>query len=404
MGHAHILCQSSGVPARGVLALNLVVGPRVDHKIRKIVVGGRVRPIFPPVGSGSTLEDERPRPTQVRATEWFAGSRWEPNPVPWKAADRRDAPGVSRSVADAMPVGALIPGIRSPRRSIPGGGSRGRLLLGSGGFSQPPRSRTDRQEAGLSPGARKFMAAKPLIGINTDYRPSRKEHAALSFVAAGYYDGVIAAGGIPVIVPPLEDEEDLIRLLDSLDGMVLVGGADLDPRNDGYMPHPAVRPMDARREAFDRMLARHVCARHMPVLAVGSGMQLLNITEGGTLFLHLPEDCPRALPHKDPVDAAHRHALLVERNSVMERVYGDGEIRVNSMHHMAIDDLAESFRVTARAPDGVIEAIESVVDGWVVIGTQFHPEAESASALDAKIFEEFVIGITGEVPEMRLVA
>ncbi len=88
----------------------------------------------------------------------------------------------------------------------------------------------------------------------------------------------------------------------------------------------------------------------------------------------------------------------------MERVYGDGEIRVNSMHHMAIDDLAPAFRVSARAPDGVIEAIESQVEGWVAIGTQFHPEAETASALDTKIFEEFVIGITGEVPEVRLVA
>ena len=88
----------------------------------------------------------------------------------------------------------------------------------------------------------------------------------------------------------------------------------------------------------------------------------------------------------------------------MERVYGDGEIRVNSMHHMAIDDVARSFKVTARAPDGVIEAIESCVENWVAIGTQFHPEAESASALDVKIFEEFVVGITGEVREVRLVA
>jgi putative glutamine amidotransferase len=71
---------------------------------------------------------------------------------------------------------------------------------------------------------------------------------------------------------------------------------------------------------------------------------------------------------------------------------------------MAIDDLASGFRITARSPDGVIEAIESEVEGWLAIGTQFHPEADSASALDAKIFEEFVVGITGEVPAMRLVA
>ena len=248
------------------------------------------------------------------------------------------------------------------------------------------------------------MAAKPLIGINMDYRATRKEHDALSFVAAGYYDGIIASGGIPVILPPIADEEDLSRLLDMLDGVVLVGGSDLDPRRDGYIPHPSVRPMEARREDFDRMLARQVCARHMPVLGIGAGMQLLNITEGGTLFLHIPEDLPKAIPHKDPLDPAHRHGLEIVPGTVMERVYGDGELRVNSMHHMAIDDVAESFRVSARAPDGVVEAIESADDSWVAIGTQFHPEAGSASALDVKIFEEFIIGITGVAPEVRLVA
>ena len=248
------------------------------------------------------------------------------------------------------------------------------------------------------------MAAKPLIGINMDYRATRKEHDALSFVAAGYYDGIIASGGIPVVLPPIPDEDDLSRLLDMLDGVVLVGGSDLDPRRDGYMPHPSVRPMDPRREDFDRLLAKLVCGRHMPVLGIGAGMQLLNITEGGTLFLHIPEDLPKAIPHKDPLDPAHRHGLEIVPGTVMERVYGDGELRVNSMHHMAIDDVAESFRVSARSPDGVVEAIESADDSWVAIGTQFHPEAENASALDVKIFEEFIIGITGVVPEVRLVA
>jgi putative glutamine amidotransferase len=74
----------------------------------------------------------------------------------------------------------------------------------------------------------------------------------------------------------------------------------------------------------------------------------------------------------------------------MERVYGDGELRVNSMHHMAIDEVAAGFEVTARCPDGIIEAIESRMDDWFAIGTQFHPEADSASALDLRIFEEFV--------------
>jgi putative glutamine amidotransferase len=133
-------------------------------------------------------------------------------------------------------------------------------------------------------------------------------------------------------------------------------------------------------------------------------MQLLNVTMGGTLFLHIPEDLPRAIPHKDLQDASHRHGLVVEPDSLMERVYGDGEVRVNSMHHMAVDDVAKGFAVTARCPDGVVEAIESRADDWFAIGTQFHPEAESASALDMRIFQEFLFAISGVDVAVRMVA
>lgn len=245
---------------------------------------------------------------------------------------------------------------------------------------------------------------KPLIGLNADFRSARKESPALSYISAGYFDAITAAGGIPLIIPPLANGNDLNRLLDQLDGVVLVGGADLDPRRDGFMLHPAVRTMEDRREDFDRMLMSEVAERRMPVLAIGVGMQLLNVSQGGNLFLHVPEDMPRALPHKDPLDRAHRHALEVVPGTLMARVYGDGEIRVNSTHHMAVDQVADGFMVTARCPDGVVEAIESVQSDWFAVGTQFHPESESASALDLRIFEEFVEGITGEVPALRLVA
>jgi len=248
------------------------------------------------------------------------------------------------------------------------------------------------------------MRKKPLIGLNADYRASKKDSPAFSYVAAGYYDSISAVGGVPVIVPPVAEADDLARVLDQLDGVVLVGGADLDPRNDGYMLHPSLRLMDARREAFDRMLARQVAKRRIPVFGIGSGMQLLNITQGGNLHLHIPEDLPKAIPHADSLDPAHRHGLEVVPGTLMERVFGDGEIRVNSMHHMAIDELATEFMVTARSPDGVIEAFESKTDEWWVLGTQFHPEADSASALDVRIFEEWVVGITGEVMAVRLVA
>jgi len=248
------------------------------------------------------------------------------------------------------------------------------------------------------------MNAKPMIGLNADYRSARKDSPAFSYLCAGYYDALLKAGAIPIIIPPLEELSDLRRILDFLEGVVMVGGADLDPRRDGFMLHPSVRLLDSRREDFDRMLVSEIARRRMPVFGIGVGVQLLNLSQGGNLSLHIPEDNPRAIPHADPMDPAHRHALEVVPGSLMERVYGEGEIRVNSMHHMAIDDVAPGFTVTARCPDGIIEAIESTMDDWFAFGTQFHPEADSASALDLRIFEEFLAGVTRTVTEMRMVA
>jgi len=249
-----------------------------------------------------------------------------------------------------------------------------------------------------------MAASKPLIGINVDYRSARRDVPAFAVLGTGFFDSITKAGAIPLMIPPLENKSDLNRVLDMLDGIVLSGGADLDPRNDGFMVHPSMRLLESRREEFDRLLMRLVAQRKMPVFGIGCGMQLLNILQGGTLHLHIPEAVPRALPHFDAMDPAHRHGLEVEPGTLLERVYGESEIRVNSLHHMSIDDVAPGFAVTARCPDGIVEAIESTSNDWRALGTQFHPQSESASALDQRIFEEFVAGITGNVVEMRMVA
>ena len=248
------------------------------------------------------------------------------------------------------------------------------------------------------------MSYKPLVGLNADYCSSRGDQPAFSYLAAGYSDALAKAGAVPIVIPIIESDEDLGRILDMLDAVVMIGGADLDPRRDGFMLHPSIRPLDRRREEFDRKLMGMIVYRQMPVFGIGVGMQLLNVTAGGNLFLHIPEDLPRALPHCDTTDPAHRHALEVEMGTLMERVYGEGEIRVNSMHHMAVDEVAPGFAVTARCPDGVVEAIESTDERWVALGTQFHPEGRSASALDLRIFEEFIAGVAGKKASMRLVA
>jgi putative glutamine amidotransferase len=241
------------------------------------------------------------------------------------------------------------------------------------------------------------MPRKPLIGINTDYRAAQKGVPALSVVFAGYYDSLLQAGALPVIVPPYPDDKNidahLEQIVSMLDGIVMVGGGDLDPRRDGYALHSSVNLLDERRETFDRLLIEKVAERQLPILGIGTGMQLLNVSQGGTLFLHIPEDLPKALPHRDAMCPNHRHGLVIEKDSLVERVYGDNDMRINSNHPMAIDDVAPGFLVTGRCPDGVIEVIESLDDDWFAIGTQYHPESPSATALDIGIFREFVRGV-----------
>lgn len=234
------------------------------------------------------------------------------------------------------------------------------------------------------------MTCKPLIGLNADFRAAARTTPAFAYIAEGYYRSIINAGGVPVLVPPQVDEESVCRVLDAVEGFLFIGGADLDPRNDGFMLHPSVRPLHPGRENSDRMLMAEIAERRMPVFGIGTGMQLINVQQGGNLFLNIKDDLPTAVPHFDVQDTNHRHTLDVVSGSLIGSVYGDGEIRVTSRHHMAIDEVAPGFRVTARCPDGVIEAIESEMLDWFAIGTQFHPESDAASALDIRIFEEFV--------------
>lgn len=249
-----------------------------------------------------------------------------------------------------------------------------------------------------------FSMSKPLIGLNADYRGSHQGVPAYSFLAAGYFDSITAAGGIPVIVPIIDDEDSVSDLLDRLDGFVLTGGADLDPRNDGFHMHSSIKPMEARRERFDRRLAMEICERKMSVFGIGVGHQLLNVVQGGDLYYHIPVDVPGALPHRDNQDPNHRHSLVVESDSILGRVYGEGEIRVASRHHMAVARLADGFRCTAKCQDGIIEAFESDIANWFAMGTQFHPESSAASALDIRIFEEFIEGVQAQSAELRMVA
>lgn len=246
---------------------------------------------------------------------------------------------------------------------------------------------------------------RPYIGVNADLVPAGKQTTAAIRLSLGYLDTIAAAGGLPVVVPPMSRDIDLDAYLDRLDGFVLSGAfGDLDPRKHGLPTHPAVHLLPERRDESDRHLVRRLLERQIPILAIGLGMQQLNVAMGGTLLLHLPEDLPRALPHRDPTGGPHRHLCLIEPGTRMEEIYGPGEIHVNSSHHQAIRQIARGMRLAARSPDGVIEAIETTDSDWFCIGVQWHPEADTATALDLQLWESFIQACLRQEAGLRVAA
>lgn len=232
---------------------------------------------------------------------------------------------------------------------------------------------------------------KPVVMMNSDFRPERKDGGALNWINAGYYESVITCQGIPVVIPQLPHDDDLRQILRTADGLLMIGcKLDMDPIRMGLDPHPATRVMPTVREDFDRRLAKIAYELKIPTLAIGVGMQIMNVVCGGTLYQHVLEEVPKALHHRDLVETNLRHIIDIVPGTRMDQIYGPGEIRVNSDHHMAVEHLAPCFRVSATTPDSVIEAYESIDEKWFCMGVQWHPESETASALDMQVIEAFM--------------
>ncbi len=232
---------------------------------------------------------------------------------------------------------------------------------------------------------------RPLIGINSDLRLAGRNRAPFTVLQGGYYDCILAAGGVPLVIPPLAKEQDLLPIVELLDGLVLTEGSeDMDPKKMGLGFHPSTKVMSGRRENTDRMLCKLAHERRLPTLAIGLGMQELTVTLGGGIYQHLPEDLVKCIPHYDPQGGLHRHVVEMVKGTMMEDIYGDGEICVNSFHHQGIRKLAPGFRAGAHAPDGLIEAIEWEGEDWFCVGVQWHPQNEGQISLDTQLIEAFV--------------
>jgi putative glutamine amidotransferase len=194
---------------------------------------------------------------------------------------------------------------------------------------------------------------------------------------SAYCRSVALAGGAPVLIPLDLGQPAWRSIYRRLDGLLLPGGVDIAPARYGKAPHPKLGKVDESLDEAELVLARWALADGMPLLGVCRGIQLLNVVAGGSLYQDLPSQYPAALRHAcAPPDypRTHRaHAVSVAPGSRLASILGAEEMLVNSRHHQAVKALAPGFAVTARAPDGVIEGIESE-DGCFAVGIQWHPE------------------------------
>ncbi len=216
-----------------------------------------------------------------------------------------------------------------------------------------------------------------LIGVtaaNTAVQDHSVRRLACNLV---YLEAIERAGGVPVVLPNTTDHELLPRILGTLDGLLVTGGADVSPAYYGQVPHPALGELDTCRDAMEIPLLRAAVSEDVPVLAICRGMQVLNVALGGTLYQHLPEQRPSPIHHvQQGPRSAFSHTVEVVEDTLLADIVGSGEMHVNSLHHQAVCQQAEGFNVTALAPDGIIEAMERPNSRFVV-AVQFHPEETS---------------------------
>ena len=223
---------------------------------------------------------------------------------------------------------------------------------------------------------------RPVIGVTANYGEQTCK------LGEGYYKQIMAAGGTPVVLPPLDDKETLLNTLDHIDALLLSGGADINPLYCGEEPVAQLGGINAERDLPELMLCRLAANRQMPILGICRGIQTMAVALGGKVAQHI------STPIKHSQDAARSeatHSVTLSEGSTLQNIFKNfgpcipeddefEKIFVNSFHHQAVSDSGAHFRVSATAPDGTIEAIESA-EFKPFVGVQWHPECMGEDGL-----------------------
>ena len=250
-----------------------------------------------------------------------------------------------------------------------------------------PESRSDRSPA---------TSAVVAVSATSDESNGNPHRVRLN---NAYVNALESAGLVPVVVPPLTSNEGVHAILSRVDGLLLTGGEDVEPSLYGQPRSSKCHESNISRDHTEIALVKAAREMGLPVLAICRGPQLLNVALGGTLIQDIPSEVPNALAHEVREDRAARvHDVSIEPGSRLAKAIGKTQITVNSLHHQSVLDVAPGMRVTARAPDGIVEAIESTDDDWWALAVQWHPEElnDSPEPWDRGIFKAFADRLAAE--------
>ncbi len=211
---------------------------------------------------------------------------------------------------------------------------------------------------------------RPVIGITGNYGDLTCK------LAEGYYKSVLKAGGIPIIIPPLADTDAIINTLDIIDGLILSGGGDYDPRYANEEPDPKLGEINEERDLPELFITRLAYNRQIPILGICRGIQTLAMALGGKVKQDITDIATLNHSQKEERNVP-THNVIIEKDSILSQLYKltdkNATLKVNSFHHQAVCDCGDKFHVVAKSEDGIVEAIESR-EFKSIIGVQWHPE------------------------------
>jgi putative glutamine amidotransferase len=222
------------------------------------------------------------------------------------------------------------------------------------------------------------MTYRPLIAVTTTIWPGGAHNLPRVQLNAQYITAVEAPGATAVLLTPAQGIESIRRILGACDALLLTGGEDVEPRRYGQEQLPEVTEVNPARDEMEIAAVHEAVRRGMPILAICRGIQVLNVALGGTLWQDIPSQLGGDVLHEQPAGIDERwHAGRVEAGCGLERIFGTGELFINSFHHQAVRDLAPPLVATVWAEDGLVEGVEGREHPWMY-GVQWHPERGEA--------------------------